>query len=103
VIERIFGVLKRRFKVLHSAQEYPFATQAQTVAALAALHNFIITHDPSEMSLGEDETGPDEENAWSDHHAAVPREERTRAAKRRDNIAKAMWEEYLRRPARRRR
>jgi hypothetical protein len=104
VIERIFGVLKRRFKVLLTAQEYSFATQAQITSALAALHNFNVTQDPSDIPSNEVETKlNEEEDAWGKHYAAVPREERTRAAECRDRIAKAMWEEYVTRPQRRRR
>ena len=103
MIERIFGVLKKRFKVLLLAQEYSLASQAQIVPALAALHNFIVTHDPSEISLQEVETEPNADDVWSTYQAAIPREERTRAGQRRDNIALAMWEEYNARSSRRRR
>jgi hypothetical protein len=95
--------LKKRFKVLLLAQEYSLATQTQIVPALAALHNFIIIHDPSEISEHEVETEPNADDAWSNDQAAVPDEERTRAAARRDSIATAMWEEYVSRLARRRR
>jgi hypothetical protein len=101
IIERIFGVLKKRFKVLLLAQEYSFTTQARIIPALAALHNFIITHDPSEISLQEVETEMNEDNGWGAHQAAIPREERSRAVERRDGIALAMWEEYTARQARR--
>jgi hypothetical protein len=103
VIERIFGVLKKRFRILLLAQEYPFITQAQMVAAVAALHNFIILHDPSEISSREVDTEPNVDDFWSMHQATVPREERTRAAERRDRIAMAMWEDYVARSTRRRR
>ena len=41
VIERIFGVLKRRFRILLLAPEYNIEIQNRIPAALAALHNFI--------------------------------------------------------------
>ena len=97
MIKHIFGVLKKHFKVLLLAQEYSFATQAQIVSALAALHNFIITHDPKEISTispDEVETDSDADNAWSIHQASIPREERIRAAVHRDQIALMMWEDY---------
>lgn len=102
-IERIFGVLKRRFRVLVSAQEYSLAVQVQLVPATAVLHNFIITHDPDDISLDEEDTEPNVGEVWSDHHAAVHREERTRAAECWDRIARAMWDEFIARPPRRRR
>jgi hypothetical protein len=103
VIERIFGVLKKRFKVLIIAQEYSFATQSQLVSALAALHNFIIIHDPGEIIQEEVHYEPAVDDPWNNDQGAVPRNERTRAAERRDRIAKEMWEEYVTRPQRRRR
>ena len=107
MIERIFGVLKKRFKVLLLAQEYSFATQAQIVPALAALHNFILIHDPSDISEDRLDTEPepntDRDDTWSRNQGAVSQEERTRAAERRERIALAMWEDYIARRSRRRR
>lgn len=76
------------------------------MSATTALHNFIITHDPSEISQSDVEMEPNEPNnddARSTHQGAVTREERTRAAERRDRIAKAMWEDFIARPTHRRR
>ena len=103
-IERIFGILKKRFKVLLLTQEYSFATQAQIVPALAALHNFILIHDSNDISEDELEleAEPVAGDAWSNYQVAVSREERTRATKRRDTIALAMWENYTRYTAARR-
>lgn len=40
-IERIFGVLKRRFKILASDIEYPMPTQPKIFAACTVLHNML--------------------------------------------------------------
>ena len=40
-IERIFGVVKRRFQILSQVPKYPFDTQVRLVFALTGLHNFI--------------------------------------------------------------
>jgi hypothetical protein len=48
VIERIFGVLKRRFRILKLAPEYRMDIQNRLPAALCALHNFIKIHDPDD-------------------------------------------------------
>ena len=48
-------MLKKQFRVLLLTQEYPFATQTQIIAALAALHNFIVVHDPGEIFELEEE------------------------------------------------
>ncbi|KAF8804012.1 hypothetical protein BYT27DRAFT_7108281, partial [Phlegmacium glaucopus] len=45
IIERIFGVLKWRFRILLLPPEYSLDIQARVPAALAATHNFIHTHD----------------------------------------------------------
>jgi hypothetical protein len=49
VIERIFGVVKRCFKVLVVAQEYSLDRQSQLVSALGILHNFILINDPNDL------------------------------------------------------
>jgi hypothetical protein len=55
VIERIFGVLKKRFRILLIGPEYDMTIQAQIPAALCALHNFIHIHDPQEEELADEE------------------------------------------------
>ncbi|ETV75948.1 hypothetical protein H257_09907 [Aphanomyces astaci] len=40
-IERIFGVLKKRFRILVTAPEYLFPSQVNLVYALCAMHNII--------------------------------------------------------------
>ncbi|KAF8842573.1 hypothetical protein BDN67DRAFT_898914 [Paxillus ammoniavirescens] len=44
VIERIFGVLKRRFCILLLAPEYDLNTQVRIPSALCTIHNFIWHH-----------------------------------------------------------
>ena len=40
-VERIFGVLKKRFKVLTYQLEYPFKIQVRLVKVMCCLHNII--------------------------------------------------------------
>lgn len=47
IIERIFGVLKRQWRILQQPVEYSMDIQARIPAALCALHNFIRRCDPS--------------------------------------------------------
>ena len=42
VIERSFGVLKKRFDILQRMPPYEFKTQVRIVVAAMAVHNFII-------------------------------------------------------------
>jgi hypothetical protein len=91
VIERAFGVLKRRFRVLKDHNEYDTKTQAQLVPALCAIHNFIMTFDPDDIGDLEegDATGGDngrpEDEADGDEGSSV---------ELRDGIALRMWEQY---------
>ena len=69
MIERIFGAMKKHFKVLLLLPEYPFTTQAQIIFALVLLHNFIMHHDPGEISHDdlddEDSSEPDADDVGS--------------------------------------
>ena len=102
VIERIFGVLKRRFRILLLAPEYDMDIQSRLPAALCALHNFIRTHDPDDeteiqeigMENGdEDVPGP---------QAFIPAVEpdagggtsRNQAIALRNRIASELWAQY---------
>jgi hypothetical protein len=41
VIKRVFGILKRRFRILRYYAEYLIKTQIQLIYALTAIYNFI--------------------------------------------------------------
>ena len=109
VIERIFGVLKRRFRILQLPPEYDMDVQAMIPPALAALHNFIRERDPDEIDEYDDDDddddddelldlrmGPDLETVGELGRGPVTPEERVRANTRRDKIAGDMWEQYQR-------
>lgn len=95
IIERIFGVLKRRFRILLLAPEYNLEIQARIPVALAVLHNFIRIHDPDEGSLSD----------IPNHSISNNTEETTTGISegyegeidiRRDRIAEEMWIDYQR-------
>jgi hypothetical protein len=102
VIERIFGVLKRRFRILLIPPEYSVKVQAQIPSALCAIHNFIQIHDPKEDKL------PDLENSDYSNLIPNPGDNGVRqtdysednvsdgVAVRRDKIAEDMWDSYQR-------
>ena len=108
VIEHIFGVLKRQWRILDSPPEYDMHIQARVPAALCVVHNFIRHFDADAFNdlevdwdymrfIEDGELPPDagnkdlvqEEQAGGD------------AAERRDAIARAMWEDYISELARR--
>jgi hypothetical protein len=98
IIERTFGVFKRRFKVLINAQEYSLETQARLVSALAVVHNFICIHDPRDVDPTEtdiiEDQGSQIQGAIRGREERVAADERGRAAEHRDRIAHAMWRDY---------
>jgi hypothetical protein len=98
VIERIFGVLKHRFRILLLAPEYSLQVQARIPAALCAIHNFISIHDPAEDTIltvdDNDNNAPLDDHDHEAPAAAAAAEIDTPSAKR-DYIAQAMWDDYL--------
>jgi hypothetical protein len=106
IIERIFGVLKRQWRILQIAPEYHMDIQARVPAALCAIHNFIRRQDPDLFCVEEDYDLA--ENDDDDHGGAsalgtgpADTAERRGADARRDAIAAAMWADYVEERARR--
>ncbi|KAJ3744534.1 hypothetical protein EV360DRAFT_13721, partial [Lentinula raphanica] len=103
VIERIFGVIKKRWMILVLPPKYDMGLQAQIPASLAALHNFILDHDPTEhipTDLYDPIPGahldPAELSATQGELSVTRRTEtETNAGWRfREEIAQAMWNDY---------
>lgn len=99
VIEHIFGVVKRRFRLMVAGPEYSRGVQAKIPAALAFLHNFIRHHDPfdeAEENSDRDSIKPPEQQDINPEELGkyVTQAERNRASAKRDEIAKAMWADY---------
>jgi len=91
VVERTFGVLKRRFRIFMAPPiRHSLETQAKLVMALTAVHNFLNLHglDPEKEALGV-EAQDERLNArdWGelDSRSMIDR---------RDRIAEVMWERY---------
>jgi DDE superfamily endonuclease len=100
VIERIFGVMKRRFRVLLLAQEYSIETQVQLVSALTVVHNFIRLYDPRDKELNTTHI-PQETSSTDSEIMRPPADDRGNASRRREDIARAMWRDYEARSRRR--
>jgi hypothetical protein len=109
IIERIFGVMKRQWRILQIPPEYSMDVQARIPAALCALHNFVHRQDPD--IFDQEYNGQLLEHDGIDDVAlGFPGElgdgpadpaERRRADQRRENIATAMWNDYVAELARR--
>ena len=104
VVERIFGVLKQRFRILLLAPQYSTEIQSRIPAALAALHNFIQVHSPQTKIHF---TGNDSDHAPGGFYAGddslIPagmdidveeEQNNSEATRRRNNIANDMWRQY---------
>lgn len=73
--------------------------QAEIPAGLAAVHNFIMDHDETDLRhyLDDEEVLVNdyrEEDLGGQGTGVIQREERTRAEKERDLMADAMWNSY---------
>jgi len=97
-IERVFGVLKKRFRILSSPLRYPFATQVSLVIALFCLSNFIKVEGGEDIYnrewLPENAGEEAEVRVNSDYAGFVSRKEKMAAKRLRDKIAKKMWKDY---------
>lgn len=99
VIERIFGIVKKRWIILTRPPQYSMAIQARIPCALGALHNFILSHDSTDLDNFSDEDidlnpGQHCDSVGTLADDAISREERSRVADNRDQIAQEMWNQY---------
>jgi hypothetical protein len=97
VIERIFGVLKKRFAALSKPMEYSVEDQAKIMQALCVIHNFIRIHDPDDIpKINKVDINPEpmHVSGMDNLRGSVSRAEREKASRKRDEIAKAMWDSY---------
>ena len=103
VIEHIFGVLKKEFKLVQEPCHYKIETQCHIPLALRILHNFYYTHNPhrhndqlyipleGEINYVAEPHGDTEPHQ---HRADIEQSESLNAQSQRDNIAEAMWQQY---------
>jgi hypothetical protein len=90
--------MKKRLRVLLLRQEYPTKMQVRLVSALAALHNILRIYDPDDRVIDDDFIPDvcDNSQVYSERiERTLSAEERGRATKRRDDIAQAMWRDYM--------
>jgi hypothetical protein len=86
-VERAFGALKNRFRILDNKPFHPYKTQVKLLLACCIIHNWIVGH-------GEDEVFPDEAT-WEPNNRNVQTNEEVPDNQamviRRDEIANQMW------------
>jgi len=98
VVERVYGVAKKRFPLLAHMSSYPFRTQVDLVMSCFMLHNFVRQNqlytdefnilDHNGFHLGEPDANvpppdDDDDDAEAD------------AVRWRDDIAQRMWDDYV--------
>ncbi|CAD6976941.1 unnamed protein product [Tilletia controversa] len=97
VIERVFGVLQARFKILTTGCHFALQTQADLFPALAVVHNLIRQLDPDNDIEGQLLDNTDQRSAAGEEQPQTTRTAEARdAAAHRDRIAKRMWTKYRR-------
>jgi hypothetical protein len=93
VIEQIFGVIKRKFKILSQVAEYSMDTQVALVLALYSLYNFIRQHEGDKVKDIELEEEAEED--VEDLEAIDIRGSGNKYMnEKREEIAQQMWKDY---------
>jgi hypothetical protein len=97
VIERAFGVLKEKWRILKHLPSYPMKKQAKIILACMALHNFIrdnhLNDDLFDMCGKDENFVRSHEDATSSHSQLYGQEESDMNALR-DSIADALMAMY---------
>ncbi|KAH1055419.1 hypothetical protein J1N35_033484 [Gossypium stocksii] len=94
-IERVFGILKKRFRVLDAEPFWNFQTQVDIVLACCIIHNHIMGVDPNDLlnqGLFEES---DSDLIISTLTEREEREEAREWSAKRDEIAQTMWADYM--------
>jgi hypothetical protein len=97
IVERVFGVAKRKFKILRSQPEYPLTAQIKLVLALACVTNIIHSVEGEDMfdTVDNNEDEPTEDELEAAQAMEGLNDWRAKdAAKFRDDMAQQMWIDY---------
>jgi len=99
IVERAFGIVKKRFPLLTFMHSYSFLTQIDLVMCCFMVHNFIRLNqgfddefDDWDPPVMEDDVEEADEMAYSNQTPA----QQSAANVQRDVIAQEMWEDYIR-------
>ena len=110
VIERTFGIWKKKWRILHEFPSYDIATQRSVLFATMGLHNFIRQHNFEDSDFDDVENDGEEvqdiENDEHDENNTLRGEEKSEAGTYMqivcNQIAEQIWAANQRRPRRRR-
>ena len=97
VIERTFGVLKKRFPIIASGTEPNFSmeTMVDIIIACCILHNFLMGVDPDADLISEVDCELSRNRNIDDQLANNQEEDYRQGSIKRDNIARDMWLNYV--------
>ena len=96
-IERGFGVLKKRFRVLDAEPFWSFETQVEVVLACCVIHNHIIGVDPTNYIMEAAMNQVESNDSQSKTHSRRASTEESRVWNvKRDEICQVMWSDYTR-------
>jgi hypothetical protein len=87
-VERAFGAIKNRFRILDNKPFHPFKTQVKLVLACCILHNWILNYGVDEVVPLEEAWAP---NSIGSNVGGVQVEDNSDWASIRDEIANLMW------------
>jgi len=99
-VESVFGVLKKQWSILTCPLQFDMTVQAKVHPALAALHNFIMKHDPNDIeqyltrNIDPNPSQPQANEFGDLADGAVTQREKLQAKAARDQIAESMWRDY---------
>lgn len=102
MVKHIFGVVKKHWDILNQPSQYDMDIQAAIPAGLAAVHNFIIEHDNTDLSHYLDDDNPVvvgnphrvQEDFGSQGNGSIPPVGWIRAEAQRGILVQAMWDSY---------
>ncbi|KAJ3684161.1 hypothetical protein LUZ61_013325 [Rhynchospora tenuis] len=97
VIERAFGVVKKRFPIMGSSNQphYSVKVQKEIIVACCLLHNYLIEKDPDRQLIDEvDAEIASRTNEPENDVRVDDNQDRMRGEQLRDDIAAAMWRDY---------
>jgi hypothetical protein len=95
VIKRIFGVVKRKYKILRSPSKYSMDTQSRIIIACCILYNFVRSIEGQSADILLEPTEELNTNQPTTTNAPASQSSKT-IDKLRDKIAEKMWNDYQR-------
>ena len=106
VVERTYGVLKKRFRILKDMPNFSYHIQIQLVVCCMILHNFIRIHQSRDDDIdreAENDLTADPDNELDPDMNVAAMDDDARANDIRQELANEMWASYQESLARRRR